>query len=153
MKDDMRGPRDRCNGKGGGKGILDSGLVRYRRHRLRRVVLRRDGLRTAGEDGLTLQVDTLYKRRPASMRNRTDRHTFVLTALLLRCNVRIVVALDTVKELLPALRVPDVLDADVHPLLEVAVADDLVDDDTDGVWGDVVDNTGPASLHDHSEYH
>ena len=145
MKDDMRGPRDRCDGKGGGKGILDSGLVRYRRHRLRRVVLRRDGLRTAGEDGLTLQVDTLYKQRPAAMRNNTGRHTSVLTALLLRCNVRIVVALDTVKELLPALRVPDVLHTDVDALLNVAVADDLVDDDTDSAGGHVVDDTSTTS--------
>ena len=141
MKDDMRGPRDRCNGKGGWKGILDSGLVRYRRHRLRRVVLRRDGLRTAGEDGLTLQVDTLYKQRPTAMSNNTGKYTSVLTALLLRCNVRIVVALDTIKELLPALRVPDVLNPDVHPLLDVAVADNLVDDDTNGTGGDVVDDT------------
>ena len=53
----------------------------------------------------------------------------------------VVVPLDTVKELLSALRVPDVFNTDVHPLLNVAVADDLVDNDTDGVWGDVVDNT------------
>ena len=66
------------------------------------------------------------------------------TALGLRLKVSSLVALNTVEELLPALRVPDVLHADVHPLLEVAVADDLVDDDTDGVWGDVVDDTGPA---------
>ena len=59
--------------------------------------------------------------------------------------MRVVVPLDTVKELLPALRVPDVLNPNVHPLLDVAVADDLVDDDANSTWGDVVDDTGPAS--------
>jgi hypothetical protein len=66
------------------------------------------------------------------------------TAGLLRLHVCGVVRLDTVEELLPALRVFDVLDADVHALLEVTVAHDLVDDDADGVWCDVVDDTSAA---------
>lgn len=40
---------------------------------------------------------------------------------------------------------PDVLNPDVHPLLDVAVANDLVDDDTDGIWCHVVDNTSSPS--------
>ena len=59
--------------------------------------------------------------------------------------MRIVVRLDSVKELLPALRVPDVLHADVDALLNVAVADDLVDDDADSAGGHVVNDTSTTS--------
>ena len=68
----------------------------------------------------------------------------LLTALLLRRDMCFVVPLDTVKELLPALRVPDVLNTDVHPLLDVTVADDLVDDDANGAGSNIVDDTSPA---------
>jgi len=52
------------------------------------------------------------------------------------------VLLDTVDELGTAAGVVDVLDADVHTLLHIAVVDTLVDDDTDSGLGNVVDDTG-----------
>lgn len=107
--------------------ILDGGLVSYWHHGLWRVVGCRHDVCRAREDGDALQLDAL--------------------ALGLGLCVQVVVALDAVEELLPALGVPDVLNTDVDPLLDVAVADDLVDNDADGTWGDVVDDTGPASTH------
>ena len=52
------------------------------------------------------------------------------------------VSLDTVQELLSALGVVDVLDTDVYPLLQVTVSDFLIDNNTEGGLGDIVDNTG-----------
>ena len=71
-------------------------------------------------------------------------HGMALTALRLRSSMRIVVGLDPVKELLPAFRVPDVLDPDVYALLDVPVPDDFVHDDAHRRWGYVVDDTSAA---------
>lgn len=54
------------------------------------------------------------------------------------------VPLHPVQELLPAPRVSQVLDPDVHPFLDVSIADDLVDDDTNSTGGDVIDDTSPT---------
>ena len=38
------------------------------------------------------------------------------------------------------------LNTDIHPLLDVAVADDLVDDNADCTGRDIVDDTSPAMI-------
>ncbi len=54
------------------------------------------------------------------------------------------VFLDSVDELLARARQRDVLDADVDTLLDISIADSLVDDHADGGFGDVVDDAGFA---------
>lgn len=49
---------------------------------------------------------------------------------------------DSVKEVLSALGVLDVLNTEVDTLLEVSVTNNLVDKNTDGGLGNVVNNTG-----------
>jgi hypothetical protein len=101
---------------------LDGGLVWDGGNGLGKVVLGTDGALLTGLDGLPLQVNV--------------GALFPGLALLLG------VGLDTVDELGSALGVVDVLDANVNALLDKAVADLLVDDDTEGRLGDVVDDTG-----------
>ena len=65
-----------------------------------------------------------------------------MNALLLSLTLLDSVLLYPADEFLSRARVRDVLDAGVDALLDVSVANTLVDDDTDGRLGDVVDNTG-----------
>lgn len=88
------------------------------------VVLGADGAGLAGLVGLALEEDG--------------------GALLLGLALLLGVGLDADNELLTGAGEADVLDAEVDALLDVAVADLLVDDDTDGGLGHVVDDTSLA---------
>lgn len=101
---------------------LDVGVVWHWAQRLN--VLHLHGSRTPRHNRLSLQLHTL--------------------TLLLGLSPLLGVLLDSVQELLSRSRSCDVLDSDVDSLLEVSVADLLVDDDTDGGFRDVVDDTGLA---------
>ena len=68
----------------------------------------------------------------------------LLTALLPSLLVKLRVLLDTSKELLTALGMSDVLNTDVDTLLDVAVSDNLVHDDTNGMGGDIVDDASSS---------
>merc|ERR1739841_156720 len=65
-------------------------------------------------------------------------------ALLLGFLLLLSVFLYSVKEIISALGVLNVLNPQVHSLLHVTVTNDLVDNNTDCSWGDVVDDTRSA---------
>lgn len=88
------------------------------------VVLGGDGALLAGLDGLALKEDG--------------------GAVSLGLALLLGVGLDAEDELLTRAGEADVLDAEVDTLLDVAVADLLVDDDTDSGLGHVVDDTSLA---------
>jgi len=63
-----------------------------------------------------------------------------LASVLLRLRLLLGIALHTAQEVLARATATDMFDADVDALLEVSVTDWLVEDDTDGRFGDVVDD-------------
>lgn len=100
---------------------LNVGVVGDRCDALRLVLLGADGAGLAGLVGLALKEDG--------------------GALLLGLALLLGVGLDADDELLTRAGETDVLDTEVDALLDVAVADLLVDNDTDGRLGHVVDDT------------
>lgn len=103
---------------------LNVGVVRDGSDALGLVVLGADGPGLAGLVGLALKEDG--------------------GALLLGLALLLSVGLDADDELLARAGEADVLDAEVDALLDVAVANLLVQDDTDGGLGHVVDDTSLA---------
>ena len=104
--------------------VLTDELVSDWRDQLWDIVLGRDCVGLAGLTGLTLEGNPL--------------------AGLIGCLLLLVVGLDTVEELLTALGVLDVLNTNVDPLGEDLSAHTLVDDDAEGVLGDVEHAAGLA---------
>jgi len=100
-------------------GALDDELVGFGAHVL--------DDRVGGDDGARL---------PRRLGQPLQRHRDVL---LLGLRAQTGVVLDAVEEVLAALAVPDVLDAEVDALLDVAAAHLLVDDHADRVLRHVVD--------------
>ena len=103
---------------------LNRSLVRQRSERLRRVVSQRDCAGVTGLSGLTLDLDG----------GAGGGGILLLLGVLL----------DSAQEVVSAAGGLDVLDLDVDALLDVATPDLLVDNDTDGALGDVVDNASLA---------
>jgi hypothetical protein len=95
-------------------------LVRNWNNALWVVVLHADGRCLSWHQRLTLEVDSC---------------AVGLCLLLLLC-----VCLDTGEEFVSGSRFLDVFNADVDALLHVSVSDLLVEDDSDGGFGDVVDD-------------
>lgn len=102
--------------------LLDGGLVGDGCQGLRAVLLEGDLSRLTGQGGLSLHLN-----------GRTLR---------LCLGFQRSVLLDSAQEALSGSGRLDMLDAEVDTLLDVSVLDLLVDDDTDGGLGDVVDDTG-----------
>lgn len=79
--------------------------------------------------------------RPSTTYFRWERR---LTAFLPGCYMCLIVSLDTVQKFLPALRMPDVLDTDVDPLFDVAVANNFVDNYANSIWRNIVNDARSA---------
>jgi hypothetical protein len=100
---------------------LDEGFIRNRSNSLRNIVL--------GGDMASI---TRLSRKSLEVESDTSSLGFLLL---------LSVGLDTVQEFLTALGVSDVFNTDINTLFNVAVTNDLVNNNTDRGLGNVVDDT------------
>ena len=95
-----------------------------------------------------LWAEDLWDRHVLALRECGRRACVRVYLLAVRSEVGGIV-FDALEELLPALRVTNVLNSDVHSLFDVAIPDHLIHNDTNSMGSDIVDN---ASSSKHKVY-
>lgn len=61
------------------------------------------------------------------------------------------ISFHSVKEFLTAFRVSDMFDADIDSLFYIAVSDNLINNNTDGGWCDVIHDTSASERNQNQE--
>jgi hypothetical protein len=85
-------------------------------------------------------------RRNKLIKNIQYTYTITLTTSSLGFLLLLSVKLNTVQEFLTALGVLDVFNTNIDTLFHVTATDNLVNDDTDGRLGNVVDDTSTTRV-------
>jgi len=129
--------------KGNSASTLDESFVRDRSKCLRNIELGRDVTSLTGLSRDSLQVERDYHQDKNQHSDiMPDLYTLQLTTSFLGFLLLLSVGNNTVQEFLTTLGVLDVFNTDVDTLLQITVTNVLVNEDTDGRLGDIVNDTG-----------
>jgi hypothetical protein len=118
-------------------------------------------LRGGSLDEMGLSWNSLYTSEQDGLCERNGVSWFMLvslgkrverTALLLGFSPQNNILFDTVEEDLTSLGMFNVLYTEIYSFLDVAVSDTLVNQDADGSWGDIVDDTRASVRHSTCTY-